>query len=85
MLYFKVVNNGYITAIGTGNGGTEITETEYTEIASVISNRPTDTSEFWHGLREDLTWEEYPAPVAPPEPDESSAEEIVNILTGGAV
>ena len=86
MRYYKTIDSGYITAIGTGtgNGGTEITEAEFNEIAAVIANRPTDTSEVWHRLREDLTWEGYPAPIIPPEPDEPTAEEIVNILTGGA-
>lgn len=80
MRYFKHVSDGYIQYIGTGSGGTEITESEYNEILSVIHNKPQGTATTDYRLREDLTWEEYEIPPMPePEPE---AQEILDILTG---
>ena len=82
MRYAKFVKDGYIEALGTGDGGAEITAEEYAEIMSVIQSKPPRTETTDYRLKEDLTWEEYklPAPVDP-DPD---AEEILGILLGGA-
>jgi hypothetical protein len=83
MRYAKKTNDGYIMSIGTGNGGTEITEAEYNEILAVIHNKPAATETTDYRLREDLTWEEYP--IDPPDPDpEIDDTELLNILMGGA-
>lgn len=82
MRYYKMVDNGYIPAIGTGDGYTEITEAEYNEIMSVIRNKPmpTETTDF--RLKSDLTWEEYE--VEPPDPDpEIDEAEAFDIIIGG--
>lgn len=81
MRYYKDIENGYITAIGDGGSGVEITEDEYEELKTVISNKPlrTETTDF--RLKTDLTWEEYDRP---PEPDpELDYEELLDILLGG--
>ena len=86
MRYYKQISNGYILAIGTGDGETEINETEYNSIVSVLQSRPTSETQGYH-LRADLTWEAYNLPPAP-EPsddDEISNEEALNILLGGSV
>lgn len=83
MRYIKIVDNGYILGIGTGNSGNEITEDEYNEILSVIRNKPQDTETVGYRLKTDLTWESYEKEPQP-EPD-LSAEEIVDIIFGGAV
>ena len=86
MRYYKQLSDNYILAIGTGPGGTEITETEYNSILSVIQSRPTSETQGYR-LRADLTWEAYDLPPAP-EPsddDELSNEEAFNILIGGSV
>lgn len=79
MRYYIRSDSGYILAIGTGLGGTEITEAEYTEIMTVIHAKPAATETKDYRLREDLTWEEYE--VEPPEPDpeidEAEAWEII--------
>ena len=85
MRYFKSLSDGYIYAIGTGYGGTEITEAEYNEIMAIIQNRPTAEGKGYR-LKADLTWEEYDLPPVP-EPaddDEISTDEALNILLGGA-
>lgn len=80
MRYYKQVNNGYIIVIGSGTGGTEIAESEYNEILSVIHNKPQGTATTDYRLREDLTWEEYEIPPMPePEP---TSDEILDILMG---
>ena len=86
MVYYKQLSDNYILAIGTGPGGTEITETEYNSILSVIQSRPTSETQGYR-LRTDLTWEAYDLPPEP-EPsddDEISNEEALNILLGGSV
>lgn len=81
MNFYKTVENGYITAIGTGGRGTELTEEEYGEIMTVIHNKPQRTESTDYRLKEDLTWEEYDRP---PEPEpELDGEELLDILLGG--
>lgn len=85
MRHYKQLSDTYITAIGTGSGGTEITETEYNEILTIIRNRPQEAGKGYR-LTTDLTWEEHDLP---PEPEPSDEDEITNeealeILLGGA-
>lgn len=77
MRYYKVVSDGYIVSVGTGNGGTEITEEEYASILSTIQNRPDGD----YALKEDLTWEEV-SDVTGPDEEELSPEEIAEALEG---
>ena len=85
MKYYKQVVDGYIQAIGTGGGGTEITETEYNEIMSVIQNKPAETETMDYHLKEDLTWEAFEVEPVDPAEDELGAEEALEILMGGSV
>ena len=39
--YYKQTDSMYILAVGVGAGGIEISADEYSEILSVIQNRPT--------------------------------------------
>lgn len=86
MRYFvQYGKKNHIIAIGTGYGGTEITEAEYNEIMAIIQNCPTAEGKGYR-LKADLTWEEYDLPPEP-EPsddDEISNDEAINILLGGA-
>ena len=81
MRYYKLIENGTITAIGTGGGGTEITEQEYNEIMSVIRQKPSRTETTDFRLLEDLTWEEYERPADPVD-DEIEDGEALDIITG---
>lgn len=81
MRYYKLIENGYITAIGTGGGGTEITEQEYNAIMSAIQNKPPRTENTDYHLKEDLTWEEYER-IDPVEDEELDPEEAINVLLG---
>ena len=83
--YYKQTDSMYILAVGVGVGGVEISADEYSEILSVIQNRPTAEGKGCR-LKTDLTWEEYDLPPVP-EPsddDEISNDEAINILLGGA-
>ena len=83
--YYKQTDSMYILAVGVGVGGVEISADEYSEILSVIQNRPTAEGKGYR-LKADLTWEEYDLPPVP-EPsddDEISNDEAINILLGGA-
>ena len=83
--YYKQTDSMYILTVGVGAGGIEISADEYSEILSVIQNRPTAEGKGYR-LKTDLTWEEYDLPPVP-EPsddDEISNDEAINILLGGA-
>ncbi len=84
MRYYKTISDGYITAIGTGGGGTEITGREYDQIMSVIQSKPPRTDTTDYHLREDLTWEAYERPadptLAPDAPDD--LEQAAQYLLG---
>lgn len=84
MKYYKTVDSGYIISVGTGSGGTEITEQEYAEILATIRNKPTPRDGFDYRLKTDLTWEEYALPPIEPEPptDEEALTRYANTLTG---
>ena len=83
MRHYKEIKNNYIFGIGTGNGNTEITESEYNNIMNVILNKPQETQTIGYHLKTDLTWEQY---EKEPEPEpEPFAEELLSILTGGDI
>ena len=83
--YYKQTDDVYILAVGVGAGGMEISADEYSEILSIIQNRPNAEGKGYR-LKTDLTWEAYDLPPEP-EPsdeDELSDAEALNILLGGA-
>ena len=84
MRNYKITDNSYILSIGTGSGGTEITEQEYSEILAAIRNKPTPRDGYDYRLKTDLTWEEFKLPPVEPEPltDEEALTRYVNTLTG---
>lgn len=82
MRFCKYVSGGYIIGIGTGNGGTEITETEYSEILAAVRNKPAATETTDYRLRTDLTWEEYAVEPQPYEPTAEDKAESYDILMG---
>ena len=52
-MFYKVVENGYITMIGSPNvpsNGVEITEANYIELSNTIKSRPEDTLEAIYRL-----------------------------------
>lgn len=86
MRYYMQESDGYILAIGSGSGGTEITEERYKHLLSVIRACPNLEGKSYT-LRSDLTWEEYDLPTEP-EPsddDELTDDEALSILLGGNV
>ena len=83
--YYKQTDDVYILAVGVGVDGIEISADEYSEILSIIQNRPIAEDKGYR-LKTDLTWEEYDLPPEP-EPsdeDELSEAEALDILLGGA-
>lgn len=80
MRYYKMIENGYITAIGTGGGGTEITETKYDEIMTAIRNKPARAGSVDHRLKENLTWEQYERDPEIPDDTPDGLEEAAQYL-----
>ena len=81
-MFYKIITNGYITVIGTGNGGTEITEEEYNSLLDHIRNCPEAPEGYGYRLKEDLTWELYELPVIPEEDEEISSDELLTMIEG---
>ena len=81
MRFYKQIIDGYITAIGTGDGGGDVISVEeYNNIMNIIHNVPHNEGKGYK-LKTDLTWEEFD--VEPIEEDEElSPEEIASILLG---
>jgi hypothetical protein len=81
MRFYKLTESGYITGIGTGGGGEEITAAEYADIMTAIQGKPTETDTVGYRLKTDLTWEQY---EKEPEPEDDTAypEDIAEALEG---
>ena len=74
MRYYKTIIDNYIVSVGTGAGETEITESEYNELLSIIHNRPTPSTGFDYKMTADtLKWERVELPQ-PTEVDEDATE-----------
>ena len=98
MRYYKRQNEfGILTAIGTGLGGTEITEAEYNALLSEIREKAVLVDKLYSG---EITIDAVPvewqeeiqrrvderiAAEGSAEEQDISAEEALNILLGGAI
>lgn len=96
MRYYKLIENDTIIAIGTGPGGTEITEAEYNAILSEIRDKADLANKLYNG---EITIDAVPvdwkeeiqrrvderiAANGTAEEQDISAEEALDILLGGA-
>ena len=97
MRFFAQYNNsGKLLAVGTGNGGTEITEAEYNALLSEIREKADLVDKLYSG---EITIDDVPtdwqeeiqrrvderiAAEGIAEEQDISAEEALNILLGGA-
>ena len=96
MKYFAQYENGILTAIGTGNGGTEITEAEYNDLLSEIREKADLVDRLYSG---EITLTDVPtewqeeiqrrvderiAAEGSAEEQDISAEEALDILLEGA-
>lgn len=83
MRYYKIVEDGYIVGVGTGDGGKRISEGEYKHLQHVIKNRPIPETGYDYRLNEDLEWEMYTLPVVDEGEREISDSEALKIILGG--
>ena len=74
-MYQKNTENGYIVSIVSGVTNGNITEAEYNATLEVIRNKPTPPEGYDYKLKENLEWELYELPPAPPPEDEEATEE----------
>ena len=96
MKYFAQYENGILTAIGTGNGGEEITEAEYNALLLEIREKADLVNKLYSG---EITIDAVPvdwqeeiqrrvdervAADGSAEEQDISAEEALDILLGGA-
>lgn len=98
MRYFKhVCSDGTLVAVGTGCGGTEITEIEYNTLLAEIREKASLVEQLYSGTitidAVPTSWQEEiqrRANELPPEPEPSDTDEITGdeamaIILGGAV
>ena len=83
-MWYKIVKDGYITVIGKGSGGTQISEAEYNDIMTVMKTVPTAQNGYAYRLKENLTWELYEVEITD-DPDIISDTEALKIITEGNV
>ena len=97
MRFFAQYNNsGKLLAVGTGNGGTEITEAEYNALLAEIREKAAFMDKLYNG---EITMDAVPAEwqeeiprrvderiaaAGPAEEQDISAEDALDILFGGA-
>ena len=55
MRYYKIITDGCLVAVGSGSGGTEITEAEYAELLNIIRTKPVASEGYDYRLKADLT------------------------------
>ena len=95
MRYYKITGNNAIVAIGTGYGGTEITESEYNALLSEIREKAAIVDKLYNG---EVTIADVPegwqeeirrrvderiAADGAAEEQDISAEEALDIILGG--
>ena len=78
--YFKIVVDGYIELVGTGDSDVEISTEEYETILAVISAKPAPLPGYDYRLRTDLTWELHEVPPVAEEDMEATEEDYISAL-----
>ena len=73
-MFYKYINDKFIIGVGTGSGGEEITEQEYSTILDKINNRPEAPEGYSYRLTTAMEWELAEIPKIEP-----TAEEIIEI------
>lgn len=87
MHYVKMVSNGYILSVGKTDddwvSDNRISKEEHDELVEMLNRQPSAPEGYVYMLRADtLEWELFELPPMP-EDDELSAEEALEIITGG--
>jgi hypothetical protein len=83
MRYYKQLDSNYYVLIGTGIGGIEIDEEEYTRLASIINSRPTPPDGYGYRLTATEIWEQYALPPVEDDPDvdaDAALAEIAEVI-----
>lgn len=83
--YYKLVEDGYLTGIGTGAGGTEISEKEFGQLEAVIAAKPTPPEGRDYVLREDLQWQLCDLPETGAEDAPLDPAEALELICGKSV
>ena len=80
MRYYKIITDGYLVAVGSGSGGTEIAEAEYAELLNIIRTKPVASEGYDYRLKSDLTWELYELPIIPTTDEDANEADYLAAL-----
>ncbi len=81
MRYYKMIDSGHIVSVGIGSGGTEIDESEYRDLMSVIRKKPMANVGFDYRLKANLVWEEFELPEAEETEETVYTEQQLSAMT----
>lgn len=82
MQHKTIIIDGYIRGVCMTTGEGNISQAQYDTITELFHNKPTAPDGFDYRLKADLTWELVELPPMPID-DELTAEEALDIITGG--
>ena len=82
-MHYKIIENGYIQAIGTGacpENGTVIELAEFNALLAVMQSRPVPEAGYDYRLRTDLEWELVEMPIQSDADEEATEEDIIEAM-----
>lgn len=83
---YKIIQGGYVIAVGVGHRGIIINKEEYDNLVAIIENEPTPPEGFVYRLRADtLEWELVELPPVPEHElsDDEALTRYANEMTDG--
>lgn len=78
MRYYKNIENAYLMAVGTGDGGTEIGEEEYHALLRFLEERPEAPAGMEYRPTAALDWEI--GELTEPKTEEATMQDMLNAL-----
>ena len=81
-MFYKLVLDGYIVAVGKGESGIPITDSQYNEIMAMLRNRPVPPAGYDYRLTDMMVWELYELPPVEEADEEISGDELLSMLEG---
>ena len=82
-MQYKIIDNGYIQAIGTGSpppNGEAIERPEFNHLLEVMQSRPVPEPGYGFRLTADLIWEQYEIPAVDDSEEEATEDDLLDAM-----